>query len=131
MANAKHIGCMWALAVALGMGVAVANTPAVASAAPGDSGSGSSSGESSSSSSSGRSGSKSSDTPSAKHALSATNDDAPGHRRRPLNLPGKTAETSPTEQAATLATPEAADTDVRHRGGATFSDQRGPASQMF
>ena len=34
MENAKHIGCMWALAVALGVGMAVANTPAVASAAP-------------------------------------------------------------------------------------------------
>ena len=27
MENAKHIGCMWALAVAVGVGMAVANTP--------------------------------------------------------------------------------------------------------
>ncbi len=79
MENAKHIGCMWALAVALGVGMAVANTPAVALAAPADSGKGSSSGESSPSSSSRHSGSTSSDTPSAKSALSATND-APSRR---------------------------------------------------
>jgi hypothetical protein len=93
MENAKHIGCMWALAVVLGVGMAVANTPAVALAAPADSGKGSSSGDSSPSSSSGHSGSRSSDTPSAKSALSATND-APSRHRRPLNPPGETAMSS-------------------------------------
>ena len=93
MENAKHIGCMWALAVALGVGMAVANSPAVALAAPSDSGKGSSSGESSPSSSSRHSGSTSSDTPSAKSALSATND-APSRHRRPLNPPGETAASS-------------------------------------
>jgi hypothetical protein len=88
MENAKHIGCMWALAVALGVGLGVANTPAVALAAPGDSDKGSSSDESSSSSSE-NSGSTSSDTPSAKTASSATDDGASGHRR-PQNRPGKT-----------------------------------------
>jgi hypothetical protein len=81
MENAKHIGCMWALAVAVGVGMAVANTPAVASATPGDSGKGAASGDSSPSSQSGHSGSTS-DTPSAKRQLSATND-APGRHRRP------------------------------------------------
>jgi hypothetical protein len=93
MENAKHIGCMWALAVALGVGMAVANTPAVALAEPADSGTGSPSGGSSPSSSSRHSGSTSSDTPSARRQLSATND-APGRHRRPLNPPGETAVSS-------------------------------------
>jgi hypothetical protein len=78
MENVKHIGCMWALAVALGVGLGVANTPAVALAAPGDSGKGSSSDESSSRSS-GNSGSASSDTPSAK---GASTNDTPSRDRR-------------------------------------------------
>ena len=90
MENAKHIGGMWALAVALGVGMAVANTPAVALAAPADSGKGSSSGDSSASSSSRNSDSTSSDTSSKKNALSAAND-APRRHRRPLNPPGETA----------------------------------------
>ena len=147
MENAKHIGCMWALAVALGVGMAVANTPAVALAAPADSGTGSSSGGSSPSSSSRHSGSTSSDTPSAKSALSATND-APGRHRRPLNPPGETAvsssggpqtstttgssgsaattaaltpstSTSSKRRAGTRATSETPGTDARQRGGAT------------
>ena len=65
MENAKHLGGIWALAVALGVGMAVANTPAVALAAPGDSGKGPSSGDSSPSRPSRHSGSTSSDAPSA------------------------------------------------------------------
>jgi hypothetical protein len=132
MENAKHIGCMWALAVALGVGMAVANSPAVALAAPADSGTGSSSGGSSPSSSSRHSGSTSSDTPSAKSALSATND-APGRHRRPLNPFGETAvsssggpQTSTTTgssgsagRSGMRATPETSGTDARQRGGAT------------
>jgi hypothetical protein len=142
MENAKHIGCMSALAVALGVGMAVANPPAVALAAPGDSGKGSSSGDSSPSSSSGNSGSTSSDTPSAKSA--ATNDAPSRHR---LNPPGETAmsssggpqtnttadssglalttavltpstSTSSTGRAGTRATPETSGTDPRQRGEA-------------
>ena len=148
MENAKHIGCMWALAVALGVGMGVANAPAVAFAAPADSGTGSSSGGSSPSSSSRHPGSTSSDTPSAKSGLSATND-APGRHRRPLNPPGETAvsnfggpqtrtttgssgsaattaaltpstPTSSNGRAGTRATPETPGTDARQRGGATF-----------
>jgi hypothetical protein len=132
MENAKHIGCMWALAVALGVGMAVANSPAVALAAPADSGTGSSSGGSSPSSSSRQSGSTSSDTPSAKSALSATND-APGRHRRLLNPSGETAvsssggpQTSTTTgssgsagRAGMRATPETPGTDARQHGGAT------------
>jgi hypothetical protein len=147
MENAKHIGCMWALAVALGVGMAVANTPAVALAAPADSGTGSSSGGSSPSSSSRHSGATSSDTPSAKSALSATND-APGRHRRPPNPSGETAvsssggpqtstttgssgsaattaaltpstSTSSNGRAGMRATPETPGTDARQRGGAT------------
>jgi hypothetical protein len=147
MENAKHIGCMWALAVVLGVGMAVANTPAVALAAPADSGKGSSSGDSSPSSSSRHSGSTPSDTPSAKSASSATND-APGGHRRPLNPPGETAmsssggpqtdtttgssvsalmtaaltpstATSSTRQSGTRATPETRGTNAPQRGGAT------------
>jgi hypothetical protein len=98
MGNAKHIGFIWASAVALGIGLAVANTPAVALAAPDDNGKGSSSSESSP----GHSGSKSSDTPSAKHASSAP-DDTPGHQRRPPNKPNK----------------DAVSVGTRHRGEAT------------
>jgi len=129
MKNAKHIGCMWALAVALGVGMAVASTPAVASAAPADSGTGSSSGGSSPSSSSRHSGSTSSDAPSAKNALAATND-APRRHRRLLNPPGETAvsssggaQTSTTTgssgRAGTRAALETPDTDARPRRGAT------------
>jgi hypothetical protein len=147
MENAKHIGCMWALAVALGVGMAVANAPAVALAAPADSGTGSSSGGSSPSSSSRHSGSTSSDTRSAKSALSATND-APGRHRRPLNPSGETAvsssggpqtsttsgssgsaattaalapstSTSSNGRAGMRATPETPGADARQRGGAT------------
>jgi hypothetical protein len=120
MENAKHIGCMWALAVALGVGLAVANTPAVASAAPGDSGKGSSSGESSQSSPPGHSRSASSHTPSAKRQLTATND-APKPRRRPPN-PSDAAATSisSTRPAATRATPETPGTDVRKQGAAAL-----------
>jgi hypothetical protein len=77
MEKAKHLGGMWALAVALGVGLAVANAPAVASAAPGDSDKGSSD---ESSSRSDNSGSASSDTPSAKGA-SSTNDGLSRPRR--------------------------------------------------
>ena len=147
MENAKHIGCMCALAVALGVGMAVANTPAVALAAPSDSGKGSSSGASSPSSSSGHSGSTSSDTPSAKSALSATNDAPRGHRRA-LNPPRETTasssggpqtstttgssgsaattdaltpstSTSSTGRSGTRATSETPGTAARQRGGAT------------
>jgi hypothetical protein len=79
MEKAKHLGGMWALAIALGVGLAVANAPAVASAESGDSDKGSSSDESSSRSS-GNSGSASSDTPSAKGA-SSTNDGLSRPRR--------------------------------------------------
>jgi hypothetical protein len=75
MKNARHIGCIGALAVALGVGLGVANAPAVASAAPGDSDKGSS--DESSSRSSGNS--RSSDTPSAK---GASTDDTPSRDRR-------------------------------------------------
>jgi len=136
MENAKHIGCMAALAVALGVGMAVANTPAVASA---DSGKGSSSGESSSSSS-GHSGSTSSGKPSAKSALSATND-APRHQRRPLNPPGETAvsssggpQSSTTSgssgsagRAGMRATPETSGTAARQRGVASSRPGSGSA----
>jgi hypothetical protein len=105
MENAKHIGGIWALAVALGMGIAVTNTPAVASAAPADSGNGSSSGGSSSSgsspsSSSHDSGSMSSDAPSERTAVAATNDPA-SHHPHPLTS------TSSTEAATTSATLDA------------------------
>jgi hypothetical protein len=86
MENAKHLGGMWALAVALGVGLAVANAPAVASAAPGDSDKGSSSDESSSRPS-GNSGSTSSDSPSVKGASST--DDGPSGHRRPQSRSGK------------------------------------------
>ncbi len=155
MENAKHIGCMWALAVALGVGFGVANAPAVALAAPADSGTGSSPGGSSPSSSSRPSGSTSSDTPSAKSGLSATND-APGRHRRPLNPLGETAvssfggsqtstttgssgsaattaaltpatSTSSTGRAGMRATLETPGTDARQRGGATSRPRSGAA----
>jgi hypothetical protein len=109
MENARHIGCMWALAVAVGVGMAVANTPAVASAAPDDSGKGSSS-----------QGSASSEKPSAKRASSATND-TPGHRRRPPKRPDETAVTSISSvgTADNRPAPKKHDTDVRKRGGAS------------
>lgn len=78
MEKAKHLGGMWALAIALGVGLAVANAPAVASAAPGDSDKGSSSDESSSRSSD-NSRSTSSDTPSSK---GASTNDTPSRDRR-------------------------------------------------
>jgi hypothetical protein len=124
MENAKHIGCMWALAVALGVGLAVANTPAVASAAPGDSGKGSSSGESSQSSPPDHSRSASPHTPSAKRQLTATND-APKPRRRPPD-PSDAAATSISTKistkrpAAMRATPESTGTDVRKQGAAAL-----------
>jgi hypothetical protein len=152
MENAKHIGCMSALAVALGVGMAVANPPAVALAAPGDSGKGSSSGDSSPSSSSGNSGSTSSDTPSAKSA--ATNDAPSRHR---LNPPGETemsssggpqnnttadssgsasttaaltpsTSTSSTGRAGTRATPATPGTDPRQRGEARPGSGSTPAT---
>jgi hypothetical protein len=152
MENAKHIGCMSALAVALVVGMAVANPPAVALAAPGDSGKGSSSGDSSPSSSSGNSGSTSSDTPSAKSA--ATNDAPSRHR---LNPPGETemsssggpqtnttadssgsalttagltpsTSTSSTGRAGTRATPETSGTAARRRGEARPGSGSTPAT---
>jgi hypothetical protein len=73
MENAKHIGGIWALAVALGLGMAVANSPAVASAKPPDSDKGASH----------DSGSTSSDAPSAKTATSApSGPDSPHPRPR-------------------------------------------------
>jgi hypothetical protein len=107
MENAKHIGCMWALAVALGVGIGVANTPAVALASPADSDKGPSSGESSPSSSPGHSGPKSTATPSAKHALSDKRDAPSGYRRQP----------KPSDESAVTSTTERAGT--RQRGGAT------------
>src|SRR5467141_1121873 len=71
MENAKHIGGIWALAVALGLGMAVANSPAVASAKPADSDKGASH----------DSGSTSSDAPSAKTATSAPSDPDSRHPR--------------------------------------------------
>lgn len=82
MANAKHIGCMWALAVALGVGLAVASTPAVASA---DSGKGSS-GDSS----------QSSHPPGGKKGASSASNDAP---RPHLRAPKPKHDTSTSEQA--------------------------------
>jgi len=64
MENAKHIGGVWALAVALGVGMAIASSPAVASAKPAGSDNGASH----------DSGSTSSDTPSAKKATSGPGD---------------------------------------------------------
>jgi hypothetical protein len=131
MENAKHIGCMWALAVALGVGMAVANSPAVASAAPADSGKASSSGDSSPSSQSGHSGSTSADTPSAEHALSAT-DDPPNRHRRPPKSRGEaatsgsgspqddtTTSTSSTGRSGKRAALETHGTDALQRGGST------------
>ena len=123
MENAKHIGGMWALAVALGVGMAVANTPAVALAAPADSGKGSSSGDSSASSSSRHSDSTSSDTSSKKNALSAAND-APRRHRRPLNPPGETAMSS----SGRPQTSTTRGTDARQRGGAAFRLGSGPTA---
>jgi hypothetical protein len=139
MENAKHIGCMWALAVALGVGMAIANTPAVASAAPADSGKGSSSSDSSPSSSSGHSGSRSSDKPSAKSALSATNDAPSGHRRAhnpsaetaasSSGGPQTTPSTSTSSTGRAGATPETPGTAARQRGGASSRPGSGSASE--
>jgi hypothetical protein len=107
MENAKHIGCMWALAVALGIGLAVANTPAVASAAPGDSGKGSSSGESSQSS-----------PPSAKKSASSATNDAPGHRRRDGSAASTTIGAS-TQSEGTATTTGKPGNDARKRDGLT------------
>jgi hypothetical protein len=105
MENAKHIGCMWGLAVALGVGMAVANAQAVASAAPpSDSGGkGSSSGDSSSSGSPGRSGSTSA-TSSQRHGL-----------------PGSSTPTSSAGQTGKRTKPETPGTAFGQRGGATSS----------
>jgi hypothetical protein len=152
MENAKHIGGIWALAVALGMGMAVANPPAVALAAPADSGKGSSGG-SSPSSSSRDSGSTSPDTPSAKTAVSATNNPA-RHHPRPLNPSGAvnssagphantttgssaseattalTPSTSASSKGAatTAATPDAPGTDARRSGRVTSRAASGDPS---
>jgi hypothetical protein len=118
--------------------MAVANTPAVALAAPSDSGKGSSSGASSPSSSSGHSGSTLSDSPSAKRALSATNDASSGHRRA-HNPPAETTasssfgpQTTPSTSTSSTgragATPETAGTAARQRGGASSGPGSGSVS---
>jgi hypothetical protein len=153
MENAKHIGGIWALAVALGVGMAVANTPAVALAAPGDSGKGPSSGDSSPSRPSRHSGSTSSDAPSAQRALSPTNDPA-NRYRRPQNPSGAvhrsgsphtgtttgssasaattaltpSSSTSLTEETAMPATLDALGTVARRSGRATSRPPSGNTS---
>jgi hypothetical protein len=127
MENAKHIGGIWALAVALGMGMAVANSPAVASA---DSGKGSSAG--SSSSSSHDSGGTSSAKPSAKTATSAPNDPASRHPK-PHDAVNSSRGTdtgsgSSTGAATTAAAEDVPDTDARRRDGDTSRPGSGPTS---
>ncbi|HVQ51886.1 MAG TPA: hypothetical protein VMS92_17715, partial [Mycobacterium sp.] len=101
MENAKHIGGIWALAVALGVGMAVASSPAVASAKPADSDQGASH----------DSGSTSSDKPSAKTATSAPSDPDSRHPR-PRKPKGA------VNVATTPATADAPDTDApRSRRG--------------
>jgi hypothetical protein len=94
MENAKHIGGMWALAVALGVGLAVASTPAVAVGAPGDSGKGASS-----------EGSASSEKPSAKGPSSVPKP----HRRSPKKF----------DAGAMTSSPSAGPAVGKKRGGAS------------
>jgi hypothetical protein len=125
MENAKHIGGIWALAVALGLGMAVANSPAVASAKPADSDKGASHDSGSTSSDS-----TSSDTPSAKTATSASSD--PDSRlprpRKPhvtvdgsggsdtSTTTGSSASALSTGATTTPATADAPGTDARRNG---------------
>lgn len=110
MENAKHIGGMWALAVALGVGMAVAASPAVALAAPGDSQKGSSSAESSSG--------KPAEKPSAKKHESSTTNDGP-KRHRPKS---SDAASSSLDTPSTTKKPRAEEkprNEERTRGGTT------------
>ena len=120
MKNAKHIGYLWASAVALGVGLAVANTPGVASAAPADSGKGSA-GESSASSSPGQPGSASSDSPSESQDSALSANDAPsGQRRSAVTTAALTPSTSisATGGSGTRAAPATRGVAERKRGGA-------------
>jgi hypothetical protein len=105
MENAKHIGGIWALAVAVGIGMAVASTPAIASAKPADSDKGSTH----------DSGSTSSDTPSAK--TSSDSNDTPRHHRGPKK-PSDAADSSGTSgSSGNRGAPETSGTGTRkHRG---------------
>jgi hypothetical protein len=122
MQNAKHIGCMWALAVALGLGMAIANTPAVASAESGNSDKGSSAGESSGESSgdsSGESSSKksesSADASSKKEESSADDEESSSRSPRTsttgLSGPASTADAEGDDKK-TRSNPEAEDDEA-------------------
>ncbi|PXX05606.1 hypothetical protein [Mycolicibacterium moriokaense] len=124
MGNAKHIGGMWALAVALGVGMAVASSPAVASAKPADSDKGASH----------DSGPTSSDKPSEKTATSASSD--PDSRHPHPRKPHGTANSSDGPDAGTttgpslsaLSTADSPGTDARRNGRGTFHPASGNSS---
>jgi hypothetical protein len=123
MDNAKHIGGIWALAVALGVGMAVANSSAVASAKPADSDKGASH----------DSGSTSADTPSVKTATPASSDPDSRHprQRKPQGTvnssggpdtsttTGSSTSALSTGVATTPATADAPGNDVRRNGRGT------------
>jgi hypothetical protein len=106
MENAKHIGCMWAAAVALGIGMAVAATPAVASADKG-----SESGDSSSSSSE-DSGSTSSEPSSKKSESSATNDGPDNQRRATDTSDAESSTADDEDDSASDSAPEKTDPET-------------------
>jgi hypothetical protein len=119
MQNAKHIGGIWALAVALGMGMAVANTPAVALAAPDDTGKGSSS--------DGSSPSSSSPGTESHHPRRV---DPPGavKRSESQNISTTTDSWSSTEAATASATSDAPETDARRSRRGTPREESGDTS---
>jgi len=123
MENARHIGGIWALAVALGLGMAVANSPAVASAKPADSDKGASH----------DSGSPSSDTPSAKTATSASSDpdSRPPRPRKPHGAVNSAdgADTSTTTGSPASQTADAPGTDARRSGRGTSHPASGNTSK--
>jgi hypothetical protein len=119
MQNAKHIGGIWALAVALGMGMAVANTPAVALAAPDDTGKGSSSDGSSPSSSS---------PGTESHHPRRVDPRGAVKRSESQNISTTTDSRSSIEAATTPATSDAPDTDARRSRRGTPREESGDIS---